>query len=81
MIIIDISKAKKDFVEQASTCVNCDEIFNIKSKHGGVILLSEKNYNSLIESLYLAGIKGIYQDIEKIVKTPTSNFSKKSPLD
>ena len=42
MITIDISKAKKDFVELASTCVNCDEIFNIKSKHGGVILLSER---------------------------------------
>ena len=52
---------------------------NISTKDGNVILLSEEDYNSLIESLYLAGIKGVYEDIEKAVKTPTSDFSKEPP--
>ena len=43
------------------------------------IMMSEEDYKSLIESLYLAGIKGVYEDIEEAVNTPTSEFIKEPP--
>ena len=55
------------------------ELKKTVTKEGNVILLSADEYNSLIESLYLAGIKGVYEDIEEAVKTPTSEFSKEPP--
>lgn len=79
MININISNARTELYKLASSCIKYNDVININTKEGNVILLSEDDYNSLIESLYLAGINGVYEDIEKAVKTPTSEFSKEAP--
>ena len=79
MINLNISNARNELYKLASSCINYNDIVTISTKEGNVILLSEDDYNSLIESLYLAGIKGVYEDIEEAVKTPTSEFSKEPP--
>ena len=61
------------------SCIKYNDVVNISTKEGNVIMMSEDDYNSLIESLYLAGIKGVYEDIEEVVKTPTSELSKEPP--
>ena len=79
MINLNISKARDELYKLASSCIRYNDTVNISTKEGNVILLSADEYNSLIESLYLAGIKGVYEDIEEAVKTPTSEFSKEPP--
>ena len=79
MINLNISNARNELYKLASSCINYNDIVTISTKEGNVILLSEDDYNSLIEYLYLAGIKGVYEDIEEAVKTPTSEFSKEPP--
>ena len=79
MINLNISNARDELYKLASSCIKYSDVVNISTKDGNVILLSEEDYNSLIESLYLAGIKGVYEDIENAVKTPTSEFSKEPP--
>lgn len=79
MINLNISKARDELYKLASSCIRYNNTVNISTKEGSVILLSADEYNSLIESLYLAGIKGVYEDIEEAVKTPTSEFSKEPP--
>lgn len=79
MVNINISNARDELYKLASSCIKYNDVVNISTKEGNVILLSQDDYNSLIESLYLAGIKGVYEDIEEAVKTPTSEFSKESP--
>ena len=79
MINLNISKARDELYKLASSCIRYNDTVNISTNEGNVILLSADEYNSLIESLYLAGIKGVYEDIEEAVKTPTSEFSKEPP--
>lgn len=79
MINLNISNARDELYKLASSCIKYNDVVNISTKEGNVILLSEDDYNSLIESLYLAGIKGVYEDVEEAVKTPTSEFSKEPP--
>lgn len=79
MINLNISNARDELYKLASSCIKYNDIVNISTKEGNVILLSEDDYRSLIESLYLAGIKGVYEDIEEAVHTPTSEFSKNPP--
>lgn len=79
MINLNISKARDELYKLASSCIRYNDTVNISTKEGSVILLSADEYNSLIESLYLGGIKGVYEDIEEAVKTPTSEFSKEPP--
>ena len=79
MITLNISRARDDLYKLASSCLKYNDVVNINTKEGNVIMLSEDDYNSLIESLYLAGIKGVYEDIEEAVNTPTSEFIKEAP--
>ena len=79
MINTNISNARTALYKMASSCIKYNDVINISTKDGNVIMLSEDDYNSLLESLYLAGIKGVYEDIEEATKTPTSEFSKDPP--
>lgn len=79
MINLNISSARDELYKLASSCIRYNNVVNISTKEGSVVLLNADDYNSLIESLYLAGVKGVYEDIEKAVKTPTSEFSKEPP--
>lgn len=79
MVNLNISNARSELYKLASSCIRYNDIVNISTKDGNVILISEDDYNSLIESLYLLGIDGVYEDIEKAVKTPTSELIKTPP--
>lgn len=79
MVTLNISNARDELYKLASSCIKYNDVINISTKEGNVIMISEDDYNSLIESLYLAGIKGVYEDIEEAVNTPTSELSKEAP--
>ena len=79
MVTLNISNARDELYKLASSCIKYNDVVNISTKEGNVIMISEDDYNNLIESLYLAGIKGVYDDIEEAVNTPTSKLSNKSP--
>ena len=79
MVNVNISNARSNLYNIASSCIKYNDVINISTKDGNVILLSEDDYNSLIESLYLAGIKNVYEDIAEAVRTPTDEFLKDPP--
>ena len=79
MVNTNISNARSDLYKLASSCIKYNDIVNINTKEGNVIMISEDDYNSLIESLYLAGIDGVYESLEEINNTPTSEFIKEPP--
>ena len=76
MTTLNIGKARNEFHKLANTVIKYDEVIRINTKKGNVVLMSEERYNSLLESLYLARIKGMYDDIEEVVNTPTEDFIK-----
>ena len=80
MIYLNISNARDKLYNLASSCIKYNDVVNISTKEGNVVLLSEDDYRSLIESLHLAGVKGVFEDIEEAIKTPTHEFSKDAPL-
>lgn len=79
MVNLNISNARTELYKLASSCIKYNDVISISTKEGNVILLSEDDYKSLIESLYLAGLKGVYEDIEEVVKTPTDELIKEPP--
>lgn len=80
MIKCSIRNAKKEFDKLAANCIYSNDVYNIKTNKGSVVLISENNYKNMIESLYLARIKGIYKDIKETINTPTEDFIKDSPI-
>ena len=72
----NITTARAELFKLASSCIKYNNVININTKEGNVIMLSEEDYNSLIESLYLAGIPGMYKSIIEGVNTPVEECVK-----
>ena len=79
MVTTNITKAREELYKLANSCLKYNDVINITTKDGNVIMLSEDEYRNLLESLYLAGIKGVYEDIEEAVNTPTEELIKNPP--
>lgn len=79
MVTTNITKAREELYKLANSCLKYNDVINITTKDGNVIMLSEDEYRSLLESLYLAGIKGVYEDIEEAVNTPSEELIKEPP--
>ena len=79
MVNMNISNARDDLYKIASSCIKYNDVINISTKEGNVIMISEDDYKSLLESLYLAGIKDVYESIEEVVNTPTKELIKDAP--
>ena len=79
MVTLNISNARDELYKLAASCIKYSDIINITTKDGNVIMISEDDYRSLIESLYLAGIKNVYESIEEVTRTPSDEFFKEPP--
>lgn len=63
MMNTNITNARAELYKLASSCIKYNNVININTKEGNVIMMSEEDYNRLMESLYLAGIPGMYESI------------------
>lgn len=59
-----------DYINQA---VEYNDIINVNTKNGNAIILSESDYNSLIETLYLSRQTKVKEEILEGVKLPLSD--------
>lgn len=76
MTTMNITTVRKELFKTVSSCIKYNDIINISTKEGNVIMMSEEDYNSLIESLALAGIPGLYKSIAEGVDTPIEDCEK-----
>ena len=65
MVNINIANARAELYKLASSCIKYNNIININTEEGNVIMMSEEYYNNSTESLHLAGIPGTYESIEE----------------
>lgn len=55
----NITKARQELFKLANSCIKYNDVVNISTKDGNVVLMSEDDYRSLLESLALANIRGL----------------------
>lgn len=76
MININITNARAELFKLASSCIKYNNVININTKEGNVVMLSEEDYNNLVETLYLAGIPNLLESIVEGVNTPLEDCEK-----
>ena len=76
MMNTNITNARAELYKLASSCIKYNNVININTKEGNVIMRSEEDYNSLMESLYLAGIPGMYESIVEGANTNLEDCEK-----
>lgn len=72
MTTVNITNARQELFKLANSCIKFNDRINVSTKDGNFIMLSEEDYNNLLESLYLAGIPGMYESIQEGLDTPPS---------
>lgn len=50
---------RKNLFEYLNLALDFNDVINVNTKKGNVIIISEEEYNGLIETLYLASVPGM----------------------
>jgi antitoxin YefM len=59
--------ARRDFFDIVRGATQKHQVYRIQHRNGSVVLLSEEEYDSLIETLELLSIKGFRESIQRSV--------------
>ncbi len=66
----NITNFRKDIYELLEQTIKYNEPINISTKNGNAIVLSEEDYNNLIETLYISSVPGLKEDIIEGLNEP-----------
>ncbi len=70
MTILNATSARKNFFKLMEDAVTTHEPIYITGKKGNVVILSEDDFRSIQETLYLASIPGMREKIMNGLKVP-----------
>lgn len=70
MTNINITNFRKDIYELLEKAIKYNEIINISTKNGNAIVLSEEDYNGLMETVNLLNVPGMKDKLIKGKETP-----------
>ena len=65
MTNINITNFRKDIYALLEQTINFNEPINISTKNGNAVVLSEEDYNSLIETLYITSVPNLKEELVK----------------
>lgn len=63
MTNINVTNFRKDIYELLKQTIMFNEPINITTKDGNAVVISEEDYNALMETLYLNSIPGLREEI------------------
>ena len=70
MQIMNVTNFRKNIFGTLSNTIKYNEPVNISTKDGNVVILSEEDYNGLMEMVYLSSIPGMKEKIIRGLKEP-----------
>ncbi len=68
----NITNFRKDIYELLEQTIKYNEPINISTKNGNAVVLSEEDYNGLMETVYLSSIPELKEKLIEGKKTPLS---------
>lgn len=72
MINLNITNFRKNVFGILEQTIKYNEPVNISTKDGNAVIISEEEYNGLVETLYLSSIPGMKDKILEGLNTPLS---------
>lgn len=74
MEIFNATTARKNFFKLMDSAVKTHEPIIVTGKSGNVVVMSEEDYRSIQETLYLTSIPGMREKIIKGLETPVDEL-------
>ena len=72
MLNTNITKFRKDIFNILEQTIKFNEPVNVSTKAGNAVIISEEDYNGLMETLYLSSIPTVKEGIIEGLNTPIS---------
>ena len=74
MTNINVTNFRKDIYELLDQTIKYNEPINVSTKNGNAIVLSEEDYNNLMETVYISSIPELKKDIVEGMKEPIEEY-------
>lgn len=79
MATTNISLLRKNLFSTIDSVIEYNETVTVNTKKGNAIIISEDEYNSLIETLFITSQEGLLDKIKEGEKEDTSKMSVYNP--
>ena len=74
MSITNVTALRKNLYGTVENVAQYNEPVTVTSKSGNVVILSESEYNAMMETLYLMSAPGVYEELVKAKKVDPSEY-------
>lgn len=74
MTTINITNARKDLFQLVDSCIKYNDVVNINTKNGNVVLINEDEYRGMLATLELSAVSGMKSSILEGAMTPTEEL-------
>lgn len=79
MAVTNISVLRKNLFSTIDSVIEYNDPITVSTKKGNAVILSESDYNALLETIYLTSQKGLVEKIKKGEKEDISSMSTYNP--
>lgn len=80
MTNMNVTNFRKNIFELLEQTIKYNEPVNITTKDGNAVVMSEEDYNGLMETLYLSSIPGLKESILEGANAPDSEGTPESEV-
>ena len=70
MTNINITNLRKNLFDYINQAVEFNDVINVNTKMGNAVIISEADYNGLMETLYLSRNQKVKDEIVEGINTP-----------
>lgn len=70
---------RKNIFEYLNQAVVFNDVINVNTKNGNAIVISEEDYNGMMETLYLMSIPGVVESIKEAAEEPLEECTPYDP--
>lgn len=74
MTNINITNFRKNIYSIIDQIIKYNEPVNICTKNGNAVIISEEDYNNLMETLYIESVPGLKEDLIKAMNEPITEY-------
>ena len=79
MSVTSISVLRKNLFSTFDNVIDYNDSITVSTKKGNAVILSEAEYNALLETIYLSSQKGLVEKIKEGEKEDISSMSTYNP--
>ena len=79
MAVTNISVLRKNLFSSIDNVIEYNDSITVSTKNGNAVIISEAEYNSMLETIYLVSQKGLVEKIKEGEKEDVSKMSTYSP--